>query len=419
MDELRDLLERRCGRILAAPFDPARPVVRLHEPTYGSDEICAALDCLLSVRITMGERVRTFEREFSSRFGHGRSVMVNSGSSANLLAVSALANPACREGLRPGDEVIVPALCWSTTVWPLVQNQLVPVIVDIDPATFNLDANEAARAVGPKTRGLLIVPIYGNPCDMAAVTDLTRARDLVLIEDSCESLGARFGGKHVGSFGRVGTFSFYYSHHISTMEGGMCVTDDVALAELMRILRAHGWVREVEDPEPWLRRHPEIDPRFLFVNLGYNLRPTELQGAMGSAQLGKLEDFIRVRRDNAAWFRRELAEFEGCFTFQEETRGGTSSWFGFPMTVRAGARFEVKDLMAFLAGRGIETRPLNAGNIALQPAMQLFPHRVHGDLRHATHAMRRGFTFGCHHGVDARAREHVAKAVRDFVRSRG
>ena len=246
-------VEDYCAADFGYSFDPKNPIVRLHEPTFSAGEINAALECLLSTYVTMGPKVKKFEEVFCSTFGWTDGVMNNSGSSANLLAVAALANPATKDGLKPGDEVIVPALSWSTTVWPVIQCGLVPVIVDIDPATFNIDPNEIEKAIGPKTRAVMIVPVYGNPCAMDAIVDICKRRNLILIEDCCEALGAYYDGKAVGKFGRVGTFSFYFSHHLTTLEGGITVTDDFELAELMRILRAHGWVREVKDRESWLK----------------------------------------------------------------------------------------------------------------------------------------------------------------------
>ena len=282
IDEIHALVGEYCRRHHTWDFNPSAPMVRLHEPTFGADEINAALDCLLSTMVTMGMKNRSFEALFANTHGFAETVMVNSGSSANLLALAALANPATEGALRPGDEVIVPALSWSTTVWPIIQMGLVPVVVDIDPATLNIDPDAIERAIGPRTRGLMIVPVYGNPCAMDAIVDLCQRHNLVLIEDCCEALGASYKGVPLGRFGRVATFSFYLSHHITTLEGGICGTSDGDLAETMRILRAHGWIREVKEPERWTRLHPEIDERFLFVNLGYNLRPTELQGAMGA-----------------------------------------------------------------------------------------------------------------------------------------
>ena len=400
-------------------FDPRNPRVRLHEPTFGGEEVWEALESLLSTRITMGDKVRRFEREFGEHLGLSNGLMVNSGSSANLLAIAALTNVRTADRLRPGDEVIVPALAWSTTVWPLIQHGLVPVIVDIDPSTMNLDPNEAERAISDKTRGIMLVHVYGNPCDMAALQDIARRHSLALIEDCCEALGAYYDGRSVGSFGRVGAFSFYFSHHITTLEGGMCVSADDDLAEMMRILRAHGWVREVADRDRYLSIYPDIDPRFLFVNLGYNLRATELQGGFGYVQLGKLDGFVNIRANNAAYWRKELGVLDEVFGFQRTTPRGTHSWFGFPMTVRESAPFSAAELTGFLNDRGIETRPIIAGNIAEQPAMDLYEHRVFGDLPHSSHVMKNGFTFGNHQAVDEAAREYVAGALQDFVAERG
>lgn len=418
MTKVRAAIEEYCRDHHRFSFDATSPVVRLHEPTFGADEIMAAVECLLTTRVTLGDKVKAFEREFASRYGWSHAVMNNSGSSANLLAVAAIANPETKDGLKPGDEVIVPALSWSTTVWPLVQLGLVPVVVDIDPATLNIDPAQIERAVGPKTRGVMIVPVYGNPCEMTAIVDICQRRNLVLIEDCCEALGAYYDGIPVGRFGRVATFSFYYSHHITTLEGGICVTQDFELAEMMRVLRAHGWVRELDKPEPYLNRYPDIDKRFLFINVGYNLRPTELAGAMGSVQLPKLDAFVDARRDGAAWFRRAFAQFEDFFTFQEETPKGRSSWFGFPLRIRKGAPFTVADLTKALNQASIETRPIICGNIARQPAMKLYPHRVVGDLKHATDVMLNAFSFGNHQDVNQPARDYIAGKVAEFVRTR-
>jgi len=395
-------------------FNEDNPVVRLHEPTFGPEEINAALDCLLSTYVTMGPKVKAFEAEYAKAFGWKHAVMVNSGSSANLLAVAALTNPRCENGLRPGDEVIVPALSWSTTVWPLVQCGLVPVIVDIDPDTLNIDPGEIEKAIGPRTRGVMIVPVYGNPCDMDAIADICQRHDLVLIEDCCESLGATYRGKPVGQFGRVSTFSFYFSHHITTLEGGICVTDDFELAELMRILRAHGWIREVEDPERWVKEFPGFDKKFLFVNSGYNLRATELQGAIGSVQLRKLGDFVTTRRANAAWFSNALSEFSQTLSFQKETENGQHSWFGFPVFVAPDAPYSREELTEFLESARIETRPIICGNIAEQPGMKLYPHRTVGDLRHANNVMQNAFSFGIHQDVGDAARAYIMDQFRRF-----
>jgi CDP-6-deoxy-D-xylo-4-hexulose-3-dehydrase len=399
-------------------FDPGQPVVRLHEPTFGPDEIIAILECLLSTQVTMGDRVRAFEREFATQFGWEHGVMSNSGSSANLLAVAALANPARANHLRPGDEVIVPALSWSTTVWPLIQLGLVPVIVDIDPRTWNIEPDAITAAIGPRTRGLMVVHVYGNPCDMDAITDICAEHRLVLIEDCCEALGATWDGRPVGGFGAVGTYSFYYSHHISTVEGGISVTDNRELAELMQILRSHGWIRDVEDKRRWTDAHPDVDERFLFVNVGYNVRPTELAGAMGSVQLPKLDEFVETRRSNATWFSEQLGRFGDLFSFQQELAQASSSWFGFSVLLADEAPFSVDDLRRHLASRGVETRPIICGNIARQPALRLYEHRAVEPLPHADAVMQRAFSFGNHQALTDQARHHVIDSIAEFVGGR-
>ncbi|MBF0332211.1 MAG: DegT/DnrJ/EryC1/StrS family aminotransferase [Alphaproteobacteria bacterium] len=400
-------------------FDPANPVVRLHEPTFGAEEIDAAVECLLTTRITMGPKVKGFEADFKAHLGTTNATMVNSGSSANLLAIAALANPETRDALRPGDEVIVPALSWSTTVWPLVQMGLVPVIVDIDRDTLNIDPNEVERAIGPKTRAVMPVHVYGNPCDMDALTDICQRRGLTLIEDGCEALGASYGGTPVCRFGRVGTFSFYYSHHITTLEGGICVSDDFELAETMRILRAHGWVREVEDKKRWTDRYPDIHERFLFVNLGYNLRATDVQGAFGSVQLPKLAGLVRQRQALAAYWRDALARFRQFIAPQEITPKGDHSWMSFAIKLEPAAPFTSAELMGWLEKAGIETRPIICGNVARQPGMKLYPHRAVGDLARADAIMDRAFSIGCHQGVDDAARAYVAETFARFFAARG
>lgn len=408
-----------CEKHHSFSFDPANPAVRLHEPTFGANEIIAAVDVLLSTRVTMGPKVRNFELEFAEAFKYSFGITNNSGSSANLLAIAALSNVVTPNRLQPGDEVIVPALCWSTTVWPLIQHNLVPVIVDIDPFTFNMNPSEIERAISPKTRAIMPVHVYGNPCDMDAIGSICKDHKLILIEDCCEALGAYYDGKAVGKFGKVGTFSFYFSHHMTTLEGGICVTDDFEIAEMLRILRAHGWVRELRDPERYFKQNPNIDKRFLFVNQGYNLRLTELQAAFGSVQLQKLSKFVDARRTNTAEWLKVLKRWSQFFSFQMETSKARSSCFGFPLVLKPDAPFDVEEITLFLNKASIETRPIICGNIAEQPAMKLYEHRVVGNLRHSSNVMRRGFSFGNHQAIDHPARSYVAGKIEEFMHSRG
>jgi CDP-4-dehydro-6-deoxyglucose reductase, E1 len=397
------------------PPGPGESRLPLHVPSFGADEVNEAIESLLSTRVTMGEKVRRFEALWAEYLGVGEAVMVNSGSSANLLAAAALVNPAFPRPLAPGDEVIVPAVAWSTTYFPLVNVGLVPVLVDVDLDTFTIDPEAAARAVGPRTRGLMPVHLLGNSCDMRALGALASRHDLVMVEDTCEAHGARFEGKFVGTFGAMGTFSFYFSHHISTIEGGMLVTDDPTLADLARMLRAHGWTRDVKK-KPAILNAP-IDERFLFVNLGYNFRPMEIQGGFGLHQVAKLEPFIKVRRDNVDFWNaglrkhaRWLRECRG-----RDTNGSRSVWFGYPISVRPEAPFSRDELVRFLESRKIETRPIMAGNFREQPAIGLFPHRIAGSLERAEQVMRQSFFIGNHHAISERDRAYVIECVDEFM----
>jgi len=311
--------------------------------------------------------------------------------------------------------VIVPAVAWSTTYFPLVNAGLVPVLVDVDLDTFTMDPAAAARAIGPRTRAMLPVHLLGNACDMRALGALADRHGLVVIEDSCEAHGARFEGKPVGTFGAMGTFSFYFSHHISTIEGGMLVTDDPVLADLARTLRAHGWIRDVKR-RPTITDAP-IDERFLFVNIGYNLRPTELQGAFGIHQMPKLEPYIKIRRDNVehwnAALRRHTRWLRECPG--RDTAGSRSVWFGYPISVRPQAPFSRDELVGFLERKGIATRPIMAGNFREQPAIRLFPHRIVEPLEHAELVMRQSFFIGNHHAITERDRAYVVTCIDEFM----
>lgn len=397
-------------------FDPKNPKVRLHEPTTTGAEISAAVDTMLSTYTTMGKKVRAFEQQYADYAGTKHSVMSNSGSSANLLAVAALANPFTKDYLKPGDEVIVPALSWSTTIWPVVQHNLIPVIVDCDLGDFNLDLNKLEAAIGPKTRAIKLVHVYGNPCNMDAIMALAKKYNLFIIEDCCEAMGAKFNNQSVGSFGDVGNFSFFFSHHISTMEGGISVTNNFDLTETMRILRAHGWSREADEHQKYVNMYPDIDPRFIFINQGYNLRPTEVNAAMGQLQLPKLDQFIDNRRETANFYRNELEKHGDFFQFQQETKNGKHVWFGFPLILNDNAPFSVKDISTYMQKRHIETRPIIAGNMARHPAFKLFKHRIAGELPNADTIMQQGFAFACHHAVDVNARQYVVETIDQFIK---
>lgn len=415
INKIQDNIKEYCDTFFKFDFDPANPVIRVQETSYGAEEINAVMQTLLSTMTTMGRQVSDFQESYAKFVGANYAVMSNSGSSNNLLAVAALANPFTKDHLNPGDEVIVPALSWSTTIWPIVQHNLVPVFVDCDLNDFNLDLNKLESAIGPKTRAIKLVHVYGNPCNMDAIMSLAKKHNLFVIEDCCEAMGAMYDGKHVGTFGNVGNFSFFFAHHITTMEGGISVTNDFDLTETMKILRAHGWSRESKEHQKYIDMYPHIDPRFIFINQGYNLRPTELNAAMGAIQLPKLDHFNDLRRSAAAYLLNHLAKYQDFFHFQQETPKGKSVWFGFSMIVKDDAPFTTKEITTYLQKNRIESRPIIAGNMTRHPGVQMFPHRISGDLNAADMVMKNGFSFGCHQGTDLNATKYIVDVIDAFI----
>lgn len=415
LSEIKKNIQQYCDEHYHFGFNPENPSVKLHEPTFAADEIYAATETFLSTQVTMGKKTREFESAYCQLLQYSYGVMNNSGSSANLLALAALTNPVTQDHLRPGDEVIVPALAWSTSVWPIVQMGLIPVFVDSDPATFNIDPQKIEAAISNKTRAILIIHVYGNPCDMDSIMTIAQKHKLQVIEDCCEAMGATYKDTSVGSFGRMGTFSFYFSHHITTLEGGICVTDDYELSETLRVLRAHGWSREAEQHAKYVDMYPTIDPRFIFINVGYNLRVTELQAVIGLQQLTKLKTFVKNRQKTAAFYTAYLKKYDAYFDFQHVTPNATSSWFGFSVIVKENAPFTVKEITHYLQSKGIETRPIIAGNITKHPAMHMYPHRIAGNLAVADRIMQRGFAFGNHQHIDEAARAYVVEHIAQFM----
>lgn len=357
----------------------------------------AAIDRVVkSGMFSMGPEVARFEQMFAAAMGSAHAVMVNSGSSANLLMVAALRYHS-RHRLEAGAEVIVPAVSWSTTYFPLHQYGLRLVFVDIDAHTLNFDLDALAGAITPATRAIMAVNLLGNPNDFDRIEALIGDRDILLLEDNCESLGAVYGGRQAGTFGIAGSYSSFFSHHIATMEGGLVVTDDEELHHIMLSLRSHGWTRHLpkENRVTGTKSDDPFEESFKFVLPGYNLRPLEMSGAIGQEQIAKLPTIVAERRRNAEAFRALMQGYPQL-RIQQET--GQSSWFGFSMVVEPGAPFTRADLIAALGRHGVECRPVVAGNFARNDAvLRHIDHRVHGDLRHADEIDRSGLFIGNHH----------------------
>lgn len=374
--------------------DHARIDLPLATSTWDQDELDALQDVIASDQFSMGPRVKDFEREFAAYFGAPYAIMVNSGSSANLAAVAAaVLNP--EVDLNPGDEVIVPAVSWSTTYYPLQQYGLKLRFVDINKDTLNLDLDAVEAAITDRTRAVFAVNLLGNPVDFVALQAIADAHKLVILEDNCESLGARLDGKFAGSFGLMGTFSSFFSHHISTMEGGVVLAHDERTAHTLHSLRAHGWLRGLPADSPL--RPEGIDSfteLFRFVLPGYNLRPLEMSGALGSAQLRKVPSLIEGRRANGVAFSSLFADF-GAATVQKET--GESSWFGFALTLTGALEGHRPEVVKALQEAGVECRPIVAGNFTKNPVMKHLDATISGELTAADRVDTDGFFIGNHH----------------------
>ena len=399
-------------------FVPGKSRIPLTVPSYDWQEVMGALDSLLTTQVTMGRKVREFESAFARYIGVRHGIMVNSGSSANLLAMSILTNPTVQKRIRPGDEIVTPAVTWATTVWPIINCGAVPVLVDVDLDTFNMDVDEIKKAITDKTRAIMPVHLLGNPCDMDRIMKIAAEHDLYVIEDACEAHGAMLNDQKVGSFGDMSTFSFFFSHHLSTVEGGMLLTDNDEFAALAKSLRVFGWVRDLDNKDELAKLHGDSDPRYLFVNIGYNIRPTEMQAAFGIHQLPKLEKFIEIRRNNAEFWTMKLSQYQDCLLLHNEREGTRHVWFACPVTVRPEAPFSRRDLVDFLEARNVETRPIMSGNIAEQPGIKMFPYRQVGDLPNSKLIMRNSFFFGNHHGIGEDEREAVVEYIGEFMSQR-
>ena len=367
----------------------------LASPSWDNKEYDAMQRVISSGLFSMGKEVKLFEEQFAVYFGKQYAIMANSGSSANLLMIAALFfkkdNP-----LKKGDEVIVPAVSWSTTYMPLQQYGLKVKFVDIDLETLNFDLTALESAVTNNTKLILSVNLLGNPNDFNEINRIIGKKDIYLLEDNCESMGAEFDGKKAGAFGLMGSFSSFFSHHISTMEGGLVITDDIELYHIMLSIRAHGWTRNLPENNlvSGIKSKNPFDESFKFVLPGYNLRPLELSGAIGQEQLLKLDDFVSKRRKNAEVFQRVMSNIKGVI-IQKEI--GQSSYFGFSIVLDDQLKSHKNDLVDLLIQKGIECRPIVGGNFVKNPVIKYFEYTIHGNLINADKIDKSGFFVGNHH----------------------
>ena len=393
------------------------------------DDRVALVEAALDMRIAAGPSSRRFESRFARKLKRRKAHLTNSGSSANLLALSALTSPALQEQrLRPGDEVITVAAGFPTTVNPILQNNLVPVFVDVELGTYNTTVERVEAAIGPRTRAIMIAHALGNPFPAGQIADLATERDLLFVEDNCDAVGSLLDGRLTGTFGDLSTVSFYPAHHLTMGEGGCVLTSNLALARIVESMRDWGrdcWCEPGENNK-CLKRFsyqmgslPEgYDHKYIFSHVGYNLKATDLQGALGLTQLAKLDEFGDARRRNWRRLREGLDGTRGLI-LPEATEGSDPSWFGFVITVDPGARFTRGELVEYLEDRKIGTRLLFAGNLTRHPAYLDQPHRVAGELANSDIITGHTFWVGVYPGLTEEMLDYVIASIKEFVAARG
>ena len=358
--------------------------------SFSNEDIICGIETLLSKKITMSALTKKFEYEFAKYVGAKYALMVNSGSSANLLATFALINPLKKNRLKRGDECLIPALCWSTSLWPIVQAGLVPKFVDILPSTLNISIEEIEKKISKKTKAIMAVHVLGNSTNMDLLKNIVNKNKLYLIEDTCESLGSKFGNKFLGNFGNFGTYSFYYSHQITSGEGGMIICNDKNDYNIIHALRAHGWDRGIKSNKK----------NFNFVNSGFNVRPSEISAAIGYNQFKRLNKFKKIRfknRNKIITSLKNSNKWKNQFTFIETVKKLQPSWFGLPILINKEFLSKKKKFLKYLNKNGIETRPIISGNFVNQKSIKLYNlNSNNAKFKGAQEVEDRGFFIGIH-----------------------
>jgi CDP-6-deoxy-D-xylo-4-hexulose-3-dehydrase len=417
--EILDLVrEYHRAAFPAEPFDAEATPIRCAGRVFDGDDIAHLVDSSLDFWLTTGRYAARFEKEFADFWGLRHALLVNSGSSANLIALTCLTSPKLRERrLRPGDEVITVAAGFPTTVNPIIQNRLVPVFLDVKIPTYNVDVDQLEAALSPKTKAIMIAHTLGNPYDLARVTAFASKHNLWLIEDCCDAAGSTYHGQPVGTFGDLATCSFYPAHHITMGEGGCVLTDRPQLKTLAESFRDWGrdcWCDPGKDNTCGKRFCWQLaelptgyDHKYTYSHIGYNLKVTDMQAAVGVAQLKKLPAFIEARRRNFQRLKDGLSDLQEHFILPEATPGSDPSWFGFPIAIRPGGKLNSNAVVNALERNRIQTRLLFGGNLLRQPAYAGIEHRVIGDLANTDFVMNHVFWIGVYPGLDEARLDHV------------
>jgi CDP-4-dehydro-6-deoxyglucose reductase, E1 len=421
-----EAFERERGK--ARHFVPGESIVRYAGRVFGPEELRMATDAVLDFWLTSGRFTEQFEQRLAEYLEVEAVLMVNSGSSANLLAITALTSPKLGERqLKPGDEVITVAAGFPTTVAPILQNRLVPVFVDVDLGGYNALPERVAAAVGKKTRAIMLAHTLGNPWDLEAISAVAKKHNLWLVEDNCDALGSEYKGKKTAGFGDLATMSFYPAHHITTGEGGAVACSTEELRRIVLSLR--DWGRDCYcaggENNTCGRRFAQqfgtlplgYDHKYVYSHIGYNLKATDLQAAIGCAQLDRLEGFIAARKKNHAYLTKALAPFGDRLILHRPTAGADPSWFAYVITVAPKAGFSREDLVRHLFDRKIETRNLFSGNLLRHPGFEGIEHRVAGDLANSDVVTERSFFIGVYPGLGEPELAYMVEQIASFLKA--
>lgn len=409
----------------ATEFKPGETVVPVSGKVLDANDFVSLVDSSLDGWLTAGRFTDDFQRELAKYVGARKSLFVNSGSSANLVALSALTSPKLgKRALKPGDEVLTVAMGFPTTVNPIIQNGLTPVVVDVELGTYDAMSHMLREAVSNKTRAIMMAHTLGNPFDLDVVQQLCKEHGLWLIEDSCDALGSTYRGQRTGSFGDTATVSFYPAHHITTGEGGAVFTKSPLVAKQVESFRDWGrdcYCETGHDNTCHKRFEWQLgdlpagyDHKYIYSHIGYNLKATDMQAALGLTQLAKLDSFVDLRKKNFTHLKNALAEVEGLI-LPSATVNSDPSWFGFPITIEPGHHVNRESLLKFLETRKIGTRLMFAGNIMKQPAYRNVDFRVVGDLTNTDIVMNQSFWVGVYPGLTETMLDYIADSIKEFM----
>jgi len=407
-------------------FIPGKSRIRYAGRVYDEKEISNLIDASLDFWLTAGRFARRFEKALAAFLGLKYCMLTNSGSSANLLAISALTSPLLKgRRLKPGDEVITTACGFPTTLNPIIQNNLIPVCVDIELGTYNIDAARIKEALSKRTKAIFIAHTLGNPANMNKIMKIIRQHNLWLVEDNCDSLGSKYAKEYTGTFGHVSTCSFYPPHHITTGEGGAVLTNDTLLRRIILSFRDWGrdcWCEPGEDDTCKKRFSRKLgglpfgyDHKYIYSHIGYNLKMTDLQAAVGLAQLKKLPRFIKRRKENFRLLHDKLGNYAGYFVLPEPAENSDPAWFGFPILVKKSAPFSRNEVVEHLEKNRIATRMLFGGNLTRQPAYRNALYRIYGELNNTDLVMNNLFWIGLYPGITREQVEFVARTFKGLM----